>query len=281
VRARYVVLLLLFPWLLELIPGFANPLLEIGEAWPWYWWSTVYYGLSDGLFAGALALLAVVVWQLPIDKCLGRPPTRSEVFGGLKLTAFTFVASLTLLYLTFYPLSFVVPDFVQWWYIDSYLPLVYYDYDYGFHPFVANLLWLVLLCVVTPILEEFTFRGILLPRWTHKWGLSAGVLTSSALFAALHSDPFGAFVFGIAMCILYLKSQSLTLSMLCHGLYNFAVWLLDLVDELTLGPDYVFTLEELQASWPWGIGAAAVTGAWAVVYLYRPKSDVPWRLPVA
>jgi membrane protease YdiL (CAAX protease family) len=138
-----------------------------------------------------------------------------------------------------------------------------------------------LLCVVTPILEEFTFRGILLPRWTHKWGVSAGVLTSSALFAALHSDPFGAFVFGIAMCILYLKSQSLTLSMLCHGLYNFAVWLLDLVDELTLGPEYVFTLEELQASCPGASAQPRSPGFGPSSNLYRPKSDVPWRLPVA
>ena len=114
--------------------------------------------------------MAVLVWRLPIGACWGRPPTRREVIGGLQLTAFVFVASLALTYLTFYPLSLASPDFVQWWYIDGYFPLLYYDS--GIYPFLPNLLSLVSLCVVGPALEEIAFRGIILPRWTHKWGLA-------------------------------------------------------------------------------------------------------------
>jgi uncharacterized protein len=281
VRGRYVVLLWLSPWLLPFVPGVNDLLLTVGTEWPWYWWETAYVWLYDALLAGGLAFLAVVVWRLPIDLCWGGPPTRREIVSGLQLTAFAFIASLALTYLTFYPLLFAVPDFVQWWYIDTYSPLIYYDYDSGVYPVLPNLLGFLSLCVVGPMLEEITFRGILLPRWTHRWGLPAGVLTSSALFAIVHPDPFGAFVFGVAMCILYLKSQSLTLPIVCHGIYNLVIWLWDLADALTVGPDYVFTLEEFQASWPWGVGAAAITVIWSVAYLRAPKSEVRWSLPVA
>jgi len=279
VRARYVVLLWLYPWILLLLPALNDRLLAFGAGWPWYWWSTAYTWLHDGLFLGVLALLAVLVWRLPIDACWGRPPTRPEVIGGLHLTAFVFIASLALTYLTFYPLSLASPDFVQWWYIDGYFPLLYYDS--GVYPFLPNLLSLVSLCVVGPALEEIAFRGIILPRWTLKWGLPVGVLASSALFGVVHADPPGAFLFGVAMSVLYLKSQSLTLPILCHGLYNLAVWLMEVQYIVSNGPEHYYTLEEFQEGWPWGAGAAVIAMLWVALYMRRPKSDIRWKFPVS
>jgi membrane protease YdiL (CAAX protease family) len=201
------------------------------------------------------------------------------VIGGLQLTAFVFIASLALTYLTFYPLSLASPDFVQWWYIDAYFPLLYYDS--GVYPFLPNLLSLVSLCVVGPALEEIAFRGIILPRWTLKWGLPVGVLASSALFGVVHADPPGAFLFGVAMSVLYLKSQSLTLPILCHGLYNLAVWLMEVQYIVSNGPEHYYTLEEFQEGWPWGAGAAVIAMLWVALYMRRPKSDIRWKFPVS
>lgn len=278
VRARQVVLLWISPLLLPYVPGFNALFATLLAEWPWYWLETTLTWLYFGLLAGGLALLTVYVWRLPIDKCLGRLPTRAEVSSGLQLTAFTFVASSALDYLTFYPLSFTWPGFVQWWYIDSYSPLVYYDSE-GY-PLLPNLFGVLALCVVGPALEEISFRGILLPRWAQRWGLARGIAASSALFSVLHSDTLGAFVFAVAMCVLYMKSQSLTLPILCHGFYNVVVWLWDFAYRLTNGSNSLSTLEDFQASWRWGLVAIAVTGIWSIAYLRGPISETRWRLPV-
>jgi CAAX protease family protein len=43
--------------------------------------------------------------------------------------------------------------------------------------------------VVAPLLEEITFRGVLLPSLSHAWGPTAGWIVSSVVFGAMHFSP--------------------------------------------------------------------------------------------
>ena len=74
--------------------------------------------------------------------------------------------------------------------------------------------------VLAPLLEEFFFRGILFTRWSVKWGKVRGILLSSFLFGLLHADIIGAFVFGIVMCVLYIRTNTLWVPIVVHGLNN-------------------------------------------------------------
>jgi len=274
VRARHLVLV----WLLPLIPGVEWLLSTAGETWPWHWWDLAFTWLDHVVFGTALMLLGVYVWHLPFAACLGRLPTRPEVVAGLQLTTFVFIASLASFYAMFYPLAILFPDAVMTWFTETSSPLVFFDE--GRYPPLPNLLQVVSLCVVTPVLEEIAFRGVILPRWSHKWGLTNGLLASSALFALMHADPLGAFIFAFAMSVLYLKTQSLALPILCHGAYNLVVWLLELESALRYGAETGYTLEDFQSSWPWAVGAAIVTLVWITIYLLRPRSEVRWKFPV-
>lgn len=275
VRARYVVI----AWLLALSASVGLSFSGFVLEWPWYWFS-VAYGWSHHILFGALLFALIAAWQLPVRECLGQPPTRRELFEGLQVTAFVFLVSIAAVYATFYPVSFVAPGIVERAYIESAAPLIYFDGS-GY-PLLPNLLELITLCVAAPVLEEAAFRGILLPRWSYKWGVGRGIFLSSALFAVMHPDPLGAFVFGAAMCALYLRTQSLLLPIVCHGLYNFTVWLIEVASVIIDGPDvlYSYTLEEFQARWPWGAGAAVVCAVWFSIYVRRPKSSARWALPV-
>jgi CAAX protease family protein len=274
VRVRYFAPLFLFPFM----PGIAPLLAHIAATWPPYWAEVAFSWLFQAWLAVMLVLLGVVAWRLPVRACVGRLPTRSEVVGGIQLTAFVFVASIAALYATFYPLSWLAPDFVQRWLIEA-PGMIYFDGD-GY-PFLANLLSVISVCVLAPLLEETLFRGIILPRWTLRWGPVSGVLGSSALFGILHLDPIGAFVFGIAMCLLYLRSQSLALPVLCHAVNNFVSWLWEAVYLAIQGPEHVYTLEEFRGEWLTALVCAAIALFWVRRYARRPKSDIRWRLPVA
>ena len=196
--------------------------------------------------------------------------------SGLLWAAFLFVIAPPAVYLVFLPLSYVAPWFVYVWLID--LPGTIY-FDNGVFPFVPNLLNVVSLCVIAPVLEEVAFRGVILHRWTHRFGLKKAILFSSFLFGIVHPDVLGAFLFGIGMCVLYLRFQSLWVPIISHGVYNFVAWLVELGYFYKDGPYAEYTLQDFQKEW-WVAAIFAVVGlVWAVIYLLRRKPDQRLELP--
>lgn len=80
--------------------------------------------------------------------------------------------------------------------------------------------------IFAPLLEELIFRGVLLNRLKIRIGIIPSILITSILFAIGHDTGgmLSAFVFGICMCILYLKTDNILVPMAVHFINNlFAV----------------------------------------------------------
>jgi len=92
------------------------------------------------------------------------------------------------------------------------------------HQLIGNLSSFATLVLLAPIVEEILFRGILFNYWSAKFGITKGLLFSSALFAALHYHAIGLFVFALIACELYVKTRSLRLPVLFHMLNNLTVF---------------------------------------------------------
>ena len=86
--------------------------------------------------------------------------------------------------------------------------------------------------ILAPILEELFFRGVLFNRLKIRTGIIAAMVISSALFAIGHE--FGgitsAFVFGICMCIIYMKTDNILMTMSIHFLNNLVAVILEAVN---------------------------------------------------
>lgn len=85
--------------------------------------------------------------------------------------------------------------------------------------------WAVLMTVVAaPILEEVFFRGLVLESLSRRWGGRAAVLVSSALFGLVHfpilPQMVNAFVIGIVMGYIYLRTRSLVSVIAIHAINN-------------------------------------------------------------
>lgn len=271
-RGRYLaVLWLFFPFLSS---GLISIIGEAGELWPWYWWDVVFYYYWHFTFA-VLLFIITKYSDISVKKFFNRSPSASEYISGFKLTIFLLIFSIATAFVLFYPLSFIFPRFVEYWYIDL-PPIIYFDLLH--YPFLPNILGFTSLCVFAPVLEEYAFRGVLLGRWSEKWGKWYGVLASSLLFSLVHPDPIGAFAFGIGMCFLYLKTQSLLLPIVCHSFNNFVVWLIDLGFVVYEGPDYYYyTLEQFQEEWYIGLVFVIIALVWGVTYFNRLKSNDEWK----
>ena len=106
----------------------------------------------------------------------------------------------------------------------------------------AFLYTLITSVVFAPIIEELVFRGVLFNRLKIRIGIVPAMLISSILFAIGHD--FGgivsAFLFGICMCILYLKTDNILIPMSVHLINNIVATLLD-----------VTAFDAIITSFPW------------------------------
>ena len=82
------------------------------------------------------------------------------------------------------------------------------------------LLALIGIVILPPLVEEITFRGILLERFAVKWRVGVAVIVSAVFFGILHADPIGAGMFGVVTGLLYLRTGSLWPGIIIHFVNN-------------------------------------------------------------
>lgn len=88
----------------------------------------------------------------------------------------------------------------------------------------SNFVLITVMIIIAPIAEEIVFRGIILDGFLKRYNCVIALIVSSALFGVLHANlPQGinAFVLGLVLGFIYLKTQSLFLCMLGHFTNNF------------------------------------------------------------
>ena len=74
--------------------------------------------------------------------------------------------------------------------------------------------------VLPPLVEEVTFRGVLIERFAVKWRVGVAVVLSAVFFGILHADPVGAGMFGVVTGLLYLRTGSLWPGIIIHFVNN-------------------------------------------------------------
>lgn len=126
-----------------------------------------------------------------------------------------------LFYALFYPLSFVAPEFV---FGGPSTALSYLCPPERANALLLNGGTVVSLVIAAPFVEEVLCRGFMLGRLAAKWGRRTAVISSSMVFALLHQDVLGAFVFGVFACLGYFRFQSLAAPIILHAANNLVVY---------------------------------------------------------
>jgi membrane protease YdiL (CAAX protease family) len=205
------------------------------------------------------------------DRLLG--PTLPNTEWRLAAVAFALAAiSYGGVWLLWLPVSFVAPDVVRSYVLEN-APDLLSSGNGARMAFEA-----VVIAVVAPAIEEVLFRGILLHRWSLRWGVRGGVILSSAVFAVLHVEIIGHFIFAVVMAALYIRTRSLWVPIAAHALNNTFALALALPDALDPASDPA-TLEEFRREWPTG-ALALLVGVGGIALLWRhfaPRGA--WSLP--
>lgn len=107
--------------------------------------------------------------------------------------------------------------FTEWWFEEDAIAVVYPS---TVKLLIANIFSIFCITIITPIFEEFFFRGILLTRWSIKWNNPKAIIFTSILFGLLHADMIGGIFFGYVLAIAYHKTKSLYVPICIHVLNN-------------------------------------------------------------
>lgn len=187
----------------------------------------ILYDNDDLFFITLLSIVLIFfIWALKGTTGLSRnfenlflPKTRNEilyVFAINIIFAFIFTCGLGWLDLFF---GLGDPNWVSIFDIDS----VNLSTE-------AFLLSAIASIIFAPIFEELVFRGVLFNRLKIRAGIVPAMIISSFIFAIGHD--FGgitsAFLFGICMCILYLKTDNILVTMSVHFINNLVAVILEL-----------------------------------------------------
>ena len=100
-------------------------------------------------------------------------------------------------------------------------------------PWLGTLMLLASTLVLQPITEEYLCRGVMFQELKNRFSNIATVLISAGVFGIIHILPggivlaVGAFIMGLVFGLIYVKTGSLTIACISHGIANL--------------PDYLFT----------------------------------------
>ena len=81
----------------------------------------------------------------------------------------------------------------------------------------------IFVIVVAPFAEEFFFRGFLYQALRNSWGTVLGVISSGAIFSAIHGAPdkfVPLWFLGMALAMLFEKTRSLWPCIMLHAINN-------------------------------------------------------------
>lgn len=92
------------------------------------------------------------------------------------------------------------------------------------------LMYFLAVVILSPIVEELLFRGVILRKLNtdYNFSIPLAIIISSILFGLCHTfgGILSAFVFGICMSILYLKTKNILVPILAHTLNNLISFIL-------------------------------------------------------
>lgn len=119
--------------------------------------------------------------------------------------------------------EYVILDVLQW--EDATEQVEIFGFDKLSLGWVSIIIILFGMAVITPVKEEFLFRGILHGFLSEKWGFWLGLILSSVIFGLLHPGyAISASIMGAVFVGLYRLTRSLIVPILLHIVWNaFAV----------------------------------------------------------
>jgi hypothetical protein len=239
--------------------------------------------LIGPIFGTYLTILVLaLVWRecrlagIEIKYLVGKVPDRYQWLPLVGLALASLFFSLGVFRIFYYPLSFIVPSFVEKLLIDrkssilsipaeTLFPALYY-------------LSSAIYYAIFPIIFTFIFQAILLHRWAAKWGKTRAII--AFILVSLISYNFISSVIATSInAILYVKTRSL-LVLIIFVYLKFIISVIWNLSYKTFSDNQIgSTLDVFRSQVQLGVLFFALSAPWVIGFIYKNWSVLKGPLP--
>jgi hypothetical protein len=218
-----------------------------------------------------------------LKQLIGKLPRNYQWLPLVCLVIARFLFSIGVFWLSYYPLSFIAPSFIEYILNDNINNDIFILASKTFSPALYYLLKSLYILVVNPLFSTF-FQGIVLHRWTAKWGNRTAILALCLLAGVMfYTNVLGGISFVLVDTLLYIKSRTLIVPfiayILSYLLYIF--WnLLSLLFTISSSTKTVTVLEQFRSEWRVAVFFFVLSAPWIVHFIYKnwpsPNEQLPY-----
>ena len=218
---------------------------------------------------------------IEIKYLIGKVPDRYQWLPLVRLAIASLFFSIGVLLIFYYPLSFIVPSFVEKILTEKRSSSILMAALKSFFPALYYLQLALNDYVIIPVFGTFFMLSIPLHRCAAKWGNLTGIIAMCLLFGTVGYKNFIAMIIGLLIyAILYVKTRSLLVIIIFTILQNisFTVW--NLSYRIFLGDNQTgSTLEIFRSQIQLGVLFFALSAPWVIGFIYKNWSVLKGPLP--
>jgi hypothetical protein len=228
-----------------------------------------------------MILLLALVWRqcrlagIEIKYLVGKVPDRYQWWPLVGLAIASVVFGVGVFRIFYYPLSFIVPSFVENFLINNRNSSILITASKTFFPALYYLIFAIYSYAISPISSAFIFIVIFLHRWAAKWGNTSAIRVFFLLSIIDPASVSSTFI----PAILYIKSRSLLVLIIFMALKNFirGIWNVSYTTFLDNQPGS--TLDVFRSQVQLGVLFFVVSAPWVIGFIYKNWSVLKGPLP--
>jgi uncharacterized protein len=237
-----------------------------------------------GIYLGILLL--GLVWRqcslagIEMKYLVGKVSERYQWWPLVGLAIASVVFSISVFRVFYYPLSFVVPSFVEQILDKNRNSRILITASKTFFPALYYLIYAISNFAISPVIGGFIFIGILLHRWGAKWGNIPGIIAFCLLYTILGYTYFITTSVGFLMyAILYLKTRSIVVLIIFIVLQNFSFTIWNLFQSVFVDNQAGSVLDVFRSQIQLGVLFFALSAPWVIGFIYKNWSVLKGPLP--
>ena len=228
-------------------------------------------------------LILALVWRqcrlagIEIKYLVGKVPDRYQWLPLVGLAIASVVFALGVFRIFYYPLSFIVPSFVEKILIDNRNSSILITGSKSFFPALYYLIFAIYYAL-SPILSAFILMAIILHRWAAKWGNTRAII-AFFLLSLISYNFISSVITTFINAILYVKTRSLLVLIIFLAVRSI-IWVIwDLSSTTFLDNQAGSTLDVFRSQVQLGVLFFVVSAPWVIGFIYKNWSVLKGPLP--
>jgi hypothetical protein len=234
-----------------------------------------------------MILVLALVWRqcrlagIEIKYLVGKVPDRYQWFPLVGLAIASVVFGVGVFRIFYYPLSFIVPSFVEKILMDNINKSILIKASKTFAPAMYYLILAIYRCTIGPIFSAFIITAIMLHRWAAKWGNIRAIIALCLLFSAGFLAPNFIYIISAILIyvILYAKTRSLLIVIIFMALENIISTSWYLSYTTFFGNQAGSVLDVFRSQIQLGVLFFALSAPWVIGFIYKNWSVLKGPLP--